>query len=161
MKIAVIGTDEDEKGIQDLRAFAERPENLYDLSGEDAEGLRTRTPPGDDPRFRRFFRYVVTNPNVGNLQGVLRVVFTITKMANGTFRHASFSLVTGDGRPGIDVTGEGRDRGDLPSPSAVEAVCYLLGFTGGFGSWVFGAHEHDGGVIVVAQRVDRSPLHAA
>lgn len=142
--------------LESLRIFAERPENLYRLDGTGASVV-----PGDDPRFTREVEFTVVNPNVGRLSGTLRVVFSHTRTRHegrpALVRHASFSLVAGDGRPGIPLHHGIEPEDDLPPPSAVHAVCLALGFEGGFRDWIVGRHAHEsrGGasVIVVAQEI--------
>jgi hypothetical protein len=134
--------------LRELADFAARPENLYDLSGAGAS-----VAPGDDPRFVRFIEYAILSARLGLLQGTMRVVFSVTKMGDGkVYRHASFTLSAGDGRPGIHLGG-GTNRHDLPAPTAVEAACLCLGYEGAFEDWIVGSHEHDESVIVVAQEL--------
>lgn len=152
MKVTIITFDH--SGLETLRAWAERPENLYNLAVGGAS-----VAPGDDRRFVREVKVKVENPNVGNFEQTIRVVFSITKMGRGdggtrTYRHGSFSLVAGEGRPGIPLSPGIAPKGKLPAPSAVEALCVALGYRGRLENWIAGAHEHETNVIVVAQELE-------
>lgn len=157
----------DGAAIDSLRRFAEEPANLHDLTGPG----EAPPAPGANPNAVREVDVAVANPRVGTFRQRLRVVFSITRAVferlaedgaieyvPGVFRVASFSLVGGEGRPGIPLTPGVDARNDLPAPSAVEAVCLGLGFRGRLNTWTL--LDAEPGVIMLAQAATGNPSGA-
>lgn len=155
MKVATMFNAGDEEALKALAAFAADPANRY----KPGTGV---TPPGDDPRYVRLFSYTVVNSNVGVLTGILRVVFSYTEAKGQTLRHASFSVASGGGRPGIHVSRaddleaamKSPDRNDLPPPSAVQAACFALGFKRRLEQAICGQDPKDPSIIIVAEPIE-------
>lgn len=130
-----------------LRAYAEQFENFFIVDS-------ATFVPGDRPEYVATLTTTVVNSVVGVLEQRLRVVFSVTKLEGAIYRHASISLISGN-TSGFDVkVAEGvelRSAG-LPAPSAVEGICYGLGFTGVLTEWLVAVEEER--VIVVMQRID-------
>jgi len=126
----VLITEADVARLAELRAYAERPENLFTL-----ERQRARFIPGERAEFCH---------TIGDrIIGTLRLVYTITLSNEGApHRHLSFSA-----RYGIPVQMTG-----LPSVAFASHVARTyFGFTGTVEDWMVTGHEH--GSIHILQAI--------
>lgn len=95
----------------------------------------------------------VMNPSAGFLRQSIKVVFIVVEDTEGTrYREGMFKLISGD-TTGLDIgTKFGRVLSQgLPAPSAVEALCFGLGFKGRLNDWMIDRKED---LIVVAQKME-------
>lgn len=139
--------------LLEIAAKAARPENVVRPHGREMpfDGAATVA-----------IECQINHPNLGAFHQRIGVVFLIVAMPEGEHvRAGSFCLLGGRDGLGLDTAVEGgrlRSRG-MPAPSAVEAICSVLGYVGGLEecSVFFSNPEEPRPQVVVMQEIDAAP----